>query len=151
MPHDVSLFLILPAIWYWVIAITDSDGPLNIFEWLREAPFIGGLFSCYICLSIWVAGGMFSLQLFAPALLAVSAIAGLFVAIYRVIAFFTDTLQMFQDNSRLSLAEQLMSQLDNHTTYSADVRNMIYQQYISGQNIEASIMIALQEWGDDAV
>lgn len=43
------------ATWYIAYAVTTTDGPFHIFEKLRKHAPMGGLTTCIICLSIWVA------------------------------------------------------------------------------------------------
>lgn len=41
----------------WAIAymISNTSGPFHVFEWLRHYLPLGGLTSCIICLSPWIA------------------------------------------------------------------------------------------------
>ena len=75
MPISDSIIWIIIGMWYPVVAITESDGPLDIFEHLRNTRYIGGLFACPVCLTIWVAGGLYIASLYAMFIVHVCAIA----------------------------------------------------------------------------
>lgn len=50
-----ELITLAAAAWYVAYIVTSSDGPFHIFEKLRARAPMGGLTTCIICLSIWVA------------------------------------------------------------------------------------------------
>lgn len=43
------------ATWAIAFMISTTSGPFHVFEWLRAHLPLGGLTSCIICLSPWVA------------------------------------------------------------------------------------------------
>lgn len=65
-PFD--LLIIALATWYASYCISKKDGPLKVFAHVRSLFPLGGLTACIVCLSVWVAVGMYVLTLvFAPA------------------------------------------------------------------------------------
>lgn len=53
-----SLLIIALATWYAAYVVTKSDGPGHIFAWLRKALPLGGLTTCIVCASVWIAGAL---------------------------------------------------------------------------------------------
>ena len=54
MHYGVRLMLAALAIWRLTHLVVKEDGPWNSFRRLRQN-FPGQLFSCFYCLSVWVA------------------------------------------------------------------------------------------------
>lgn len=50
-----ELLTLSAASWYIAFAVTSTSGPFHAFEWIREHLKLGGLTTCIICLSIWIA------------------------------------------------------------------------------------------------
>lgn len=46
------------AAWYLTYAITQTSGPFHVFELVRKWLPLGGLTTCIVCLSVWVALGL---------------------------------------------------------------------------------------------
>lgn len=83
------------ATWYLSFIVTGSDGPFHIFEKLRMRVPMGGLTTCIVCLSIWIAlalrlivalatGEMFSVVM----LIEGAAVAGLALILHRYSGWF---------------------------------------------------------------
>jgi len=51
----LELLTYASAAWYISYAVVNTTGPFGVFEWLRERLPLGGLTTCIICLSVWVA------------------------------------------------------------------------------------------------
>jgi hypothetical protein len=72
----IDLLMLSAATWYLSFALTNTDGPGSVFEWIREHVWHGrrkgveksetsgieypmiqknGLLDCIVCLSIWIA------------------------------------------------------------------------------------------------
>lgn len=51
----LDLLTLALATWYAAEAITHQSGPFGVFVWVREHLPLGGLTSCIICASFWVA------------------------------------------------------------------------------------------------
>jgi hypothetical protein len=54
----MSVFLFVRwalATWYLAYAITNTHGPFGIFAWIRAHLPLGGLTTCIICMSPWLA------------------------------------------------------------------------------------------------
>lgn len=86
----LSLILTALATCYWAYAISKTHGPYHLFEKTRQRFPMGGLTSCPICLSVWLAAGFYALMLTPLAVLVlVSAVAGL----ATVIGYYTGTWQ----------------------------------------------------------
>lgn len=43
------------ATWYIAYAVTKTHGPFGVFVWLRDHMPLGGLTTCIVCLTLWVA------------------------------------------------------------------------------------------------
>lgn len=146
MFSDFPALLVLIAIWYWVVAFTESDGPFDLFEHLRNARFIGGLFSCYICLSVWVSGAVFLMWLYAPPLLVISAMAGVFLLLYRAMEFVGSEFQVISENNHHKRAKDVAKLLTEHTTLSDDFRNDVVRFVLEGYPTEIALLKAHKDW-----
>ncbi len=51
----LELLTYAASAWYVSYAVVNTSGPFKVFEWLRATFPLGGLTSCIICLSVWVA------------------------------------------------------------------------------------------------
>lgn len=51
----LSLLALALATGYWSYAISQTRGAFGIFEWTRQHLPLGGLTTCPICLSFWLA------------------------------------------------------------------------------------------------
>ena len=51
----IELLTYAASAWYVSYAVVNTDGPFGIFKWLRAHLPLGGLTTCIICLSVWVA------------------------------------------------------------------------------------------------
>lgn len=80
----LDLLILTLATFYASYAIANTDGPFAIFEWLRTAVPLGGLTSCIVCLSVWLAA-VFYLLLPTPfyPVIVILALAGASVLLYR--------------------------------------------------------------------
>jgi hypothetical protein len=80
----LDLILLALATFYLAHAISASYGPWHVFEWLRVHLPLGGLTACLVCLSVWLAAGLYVLMQTALApVVYVLAIAGLSVLAWR--------------------------------------------------------------------
>lgn len=50
-----DLLTLALATGYWAYAISKTDGAFGVFEWTRRHLPLGGLTTCPICLSFWLA------------------------------------------------------------------------------------------------
>lgn len=85
MPLTNALTLLM-GLWYIVFAVTQTDGPFNLFAGLKGLPYtIGKLFQCSICLSLWVSLGLFGIyQQWGIEWIYPIALAGVLVLIWQV-------------------------------------------------------------------
>lgn len=54
----LRLIEIALSAWYLAFVISTTSGPFHVFEWSRKRFYLGGLTSCIICLSPWIALGL---------------------------------------------------------------------------------------------
>lgn len=82
--QPLDLLIIALATFYCAFAISATRGPWHVFEWLRGHLPLGGLTSCLVCLSPWLAA-LFYVLIFTPLYVAVDvlAIAGASVLLWR--------------------------------------------------------------------
>ena len=82
--QPLDLLIVALATFYCAYAISATHGPWHVFEWLRLHIPLGGLTSCLVCLSPWLAA-LFYVLMFTPLYVAVNvlAIAGASVLLYR--------------------------------------------------------------------
>lgn len=79
----LNLALIALATWYLSYCISLKDGPFRIFVHLRTVLPLGGLTACIVCLSVWIAIGMYLLSLvFLPAV-EIIGMAGAAILLHR--------------------------------------------------------------------
>lgn len=60
LPDLLTLAL---AVWYCTYAITKSSGPFHVFVTVRQRLPLGGLTTCMVCASVWIAGALYLLWL----------------------------------------------------------------------------------------
>lgn len=60
LPDLLTLAL---ATWYLAYALTKTHGPFNAFENIRKRFVLGGLTTCMVCASVWIAGALYLLWL----------------------------------------------------------------------------------------
>lgn len=82
--QPLDLLIVTLATFYAAYAISSSAGPWHVFEWLRGRLPLGGLTTCLVCLSPWLAA-MFYVLMLSPLYVAVDvlAIAGASVLVWR--------------------------------------------------------------------
>lgn len=51
----LDLLIVTFASWYLAYAVTSTHGPFAVFERIRKVTTLGGLLTCPVCLSVWVA------------------------------------------------------------------------------------------------
>lgn len=88
-PFDILVLAV--ATWYIAHLITRSDGPYAVFRKLREAMPMGGLLTCSVCASIWIATGCYILWMsplqhlvYLPAIAGASLMAGVYSGATRL-------------------------------------------------------------------
>lgn len=64
------------ATFYIALAVTSTHGVAGSFEWMRSHVPHGGLLTCFICFSFWVALVLYALLFQRVELVEVFAIAG---------------------------------------------------------------------------
>ncbi len=82
--QPLDLLILALSTFYASYAISSTHGPFGAFAWLREHLPLGGLTSCIVCLSVWLAAAFYLLMLtpLSPVVV-VLAIAGASVFVYR--------------------------------------------------------------------
>ena len=55
-----DLIVLTLATFYLAHAVTASDGPIRAFAHLREHLPLGGLTTCLVCLSVWLALALYA-------------------------------------------------------------------------------------------
>ena len=56
MPNAIyDLIILALATGYWAHAISKTHGAFGMFEWTRKHLPLGGLTTCPVCLSFWIA------------------------------------------------------------------------------------------------
>lgn len=82
--QPLDLLIISLATFYCAYAISSTDGPLHVFEWLRTHIGLGGLTKCLVCLSPWLAALFYVVQQTPAAwIVSIFAIAGASVLVWR--------------------------------------------------------------------
>lgn len=82
--QPLDLLILSLATFYCAYAISSTDGPLHVFEWLRAHVGLGGLTKCLVCLSPWLAALFYALMLTPMvAIVDILAIAGASVLLWR--------------------------------------------------------------------
>lgn len=73
----LTLVTLVLATLYWSHAISKTHGAFGVFEWMRKHLPLGGLTTCPVCLSFWIAIALW-LLMFTPLhpIVTVSAVAG---------------------------------------------------------------------------
>lgn len=61
--NPLDLATLALATWYLAYALTKTSGPFHLFALLRERVSLGGLTTCIVCASPWIAGGLYLLWL----------------------------------------------------------------------------------------
>lgn len=82
--QPLDLLIVALSTFYCAYAISATHGPWHVFEWLRAHLSLGGLTSCLVCLSPWLAV-LFYVLILTPLYVAVDvlAIAGASVLLWR--------------------------------------------------------------------
>lgn len=82
--QSFDLLIVALATFYAAYAISSTDGPWRVFEWLRLHVPLGGLTKCLVCLSPWIAVLFYALM-FTPLYVTVDvlAISGASVLLWR--------------------------------------------------------------------
>jgi hypothetical protein len=141
MPIWIDWLVMLGAVTYLVIALTETDGPLNVFERLRNLPYVGKLFECPICASFWIALLVQWLYLETTFLVYALALAGNFVVIGRMWDKATVGKRQEQDRERIAIAEELVSSL--MALSNEDFARVVMGHYLSGVDLGSSIILGM--------
>ena len=82
--QPLDLLIISLATFYCAYAVSSSTGPWSVFVWLRNRFKLGGLTSCLVCLSPWIAALFYVIQQTSAAwIVSIFAIAGASVLVWR--------------------------------------------------------------------
>ncbi len=143
MPTISDWLLMLLAVSYLVIAITETEGPAGIFEKARGIRFVGKLFECPICASIWLALLVLWLYPQLPFLIMAIALAGIFVVMGRIWERATGWRKLRDERERLENAENLLSNL--MTLNDEAKAQAVLNHYLSGLDLSVAVFLGMRD------
>ena len=73
----------------------------------------------------------------------------LFLVIYQVVDWIRGINRLYDDEKRRENADKLMESLESNSFYIPEMREAIYENYLSGHNFPVSALLAKQEFGED--
>lgn len=143
MTNWTDWLLMLSAVAYLVIAITETDGPANLFAWFRERPLVGKLFECPICASIWLALLVLGLMPQIPFLVYGLALAGQFVVIGRIWEKARLGRKQALERERIDNAEELLSSM---MALSDEGRaRAVIAHYLGGLDLSTAVFLGMRD------
>ncbi len=81
--NTLDLALIALGTWYLSYCIAQKDGPFHLFQRVRNLFPLGGLTACIVCLSVWIALGLYLLALVFLPVVQILALAGAAMLMHR--------------------------------------------------------------------
>lgn len=143
MPTMADSLVLLAALSYLVIAITETDGPANLFARARELRFVGKLFECPICASIWLALIVLGIYPYVPFLVYALALAGVFVVLGRIWERATAERKLRYERERLEGAEELLSTI--LALGEEELARLIVRHYLGGMDLTTAVFMGLRD------
>lgn len=144
MPNWVDWLVMSLALAYLVIAITETEGPFNLFEKARQWRFVGKVFECPICASLWLGLLVLGLnELGLDFLLYALALAGVFVLGLRLFDTLTLPIRDKSEKERIENADALLSALsalDNESLMRA-----IVEHYLGGVDLATAVYLGMRK------